>query len=332
MINNKLYQQFRTSIYDIIENEAYQTPLSKFVDKFLIVLILLNVSAVIAESVDRWYFPNQYLFEVFEQFSIAVFTFEYLLRLWAVVERKTDDAEPDISNWRKRWNWMKSPGAIIDIISIAPAFVNFFVTFDLRFLRVLRLFRLLKLTRYFAAMRILLVVLNKEKESFKAVVFILIIMIVTASSGIYVVENQAQPEVFESIPKSMWWAVVTLTTVGYGDVIPITTLGKFLGAVITILGVGLAALPAGILASGLASELEQRREQLEQRFREMLLDDEYIDLIKDKFKIDAIRRELGLNKDQAEEVIMQLLREKEYEQRLAEIDKKNFCPHCGEHL
>ena len=181
-------------------------------------------------------------------------------------------------------------------------------------------------------MRILLIVLHKEKESFKAVIFILLIMIVTASSGIYVVENQAQPEVFESIPKSMWWAVVTLTTVGYGDVIPVTTFGKFLGAVITILGVGLAALPAGILASGLASELEQRREILEQRFRELLLEDDDMNLVRDRYKIDKIRRELGLSNDQADEVIMQLLREKEYQQKLAELDKKNFCPHCGEHL
>ncbi|WP_019673039.1 ion transporter [Psychrobacter lutiphocae] len=331
MIKNHLYQQLRNRTYDIIENDAYKTPLSRFVDKFLIILILLNVSAVIAESVDRWYFPNQHLFHAFEDFSIVIFSIEYMLRVWSIVERDKDK-NSDIPNWKRRWNWIKSPGAIIDLVSILPAFINYFVTVDLRFLRVLRLFRLLKLTRYFAAMRILLIVLNKEKESFKAVVFILIIMIVTAASGIYVVENQAQPEVFESIPKSMWWAVVTLTTVGYGDVIPVTTMGKFLGAVMTILGVGLAALPAGILASGLASELEQRREQLEQRFRELLLEDEHIDLIKDRYKIDKIRRELGLNKEQAQEIILQLLREHEYEQKLTELDKKNFCPHCGEHL
>lgn len=331
MFKNPLYQQIRSRVYDIIENEAYQTTFSRSFDKFLIVLILLNVSAVIAESVDAWYFPNKALFHAFEQFSIVIFSGEYLLRLWAIVE-KDKDTHPEIPHWKRRLNWAKSPGAIIDFISIAPAFLNFFVTVDLRFLRVLRLFRLLKLTRYFAAMRILLIVLHKEKESFKAVIFILLIMIVTASSGIYVVENQAQPEVFESIPKSMWWAVVTLTTVGYGDVIPVTTFGKFLGAVITILGVGLAALPAGILASGLASELEQRREILEQRFRELLLEDDDMNLVRDRYKIDKIRRELGLSKDQADEVIMQLLREKEYQQKLAELDKKNFCPHCGEHL
>ncbi len=328
MINHAPYRKLRKTIYNIIENKHYQTPVSRLFDKFLILLILLNVAAVIAESVDRWYYPNQALFELFERFSIIIFSAEYWLRLWVIVE---EDAEADIPNWKKRLLWVKSPGAIIDFVSIFPAYLNFFVTVDLRFLRVLRLFRLLKLTRYFAAMQILLVVLSKEKESFKAVIFILIIMIVTASSGIYVVENQAQPEVFESIPKSMWWAVVTLTTVGYGDVIPITVEGKILGAVITILGVGLAALPAGILASGLASELAQRRELLEQKFHELLLNHE-IDLIRDYKKIDTLRLDVGLGKEQAHEVVLNLLRDQEFEARAKELDRRNYCPHCGEKL
>jgi voltage-gated potassium channel len=221
---------------------------------------------------------------------------------------------------------------LIDLVAIAPAFLNFFVTIDLRFLRILRLFRILKLTRYFASMRILLVVISKEKGSFQAVIFILIIMIVTASSGIYLVENHAQPEEFESIPKAMWWAVVTLTTVGYGDVTPITNAGKILGAIITILGVGLAALPAGILATGLANELAQRRDELEQDFREQLIESDF-DLVQNQAMIDKIRRELGLDREQAQDIVLQVLREQELERREKEVSKaKNFCPHCGEAL
>jgi voltage-gated potassium channel len=221
---------------------------------------------------------------------------------------------------------------LIDLVAIAPAFLNFFVTIDLRFLRILRLFRILKLTRYFASMRILLVVISKEKGSFQAVIFILIIMIVTASSGIYLVENHAQPEEFESIPKAMWWAVVTLTTVGYGDVTPITNAGKILGAIITILGVGLAALPAGILATGLANELAQRRDELEQNFREQLIESDF-DLVQNQAMIDKIRRELGLDREQAQDIVLQVLREQELERREKEVSKaKNFCPHCGEAL
>ena len=321
-------RRLRLFVYNVLQNDDYDTFFSRYVEYFLIFLIMTNVAAVIAESVDQWYYPYQEYFVGFENFSIVVFTIEYLLRFWSAA-----DAKPAHTTWRQRWNWFKSPTALIDLVAIVPAFLNFFVNIDLRFLRILRLFRLFKLTRYFASMRILLVVISKEKGSFQAVIFILIIMIVTASSGIYLVENHAQPEVFESIPKAMWWAVVTLTTVGYGDVIPITTAGKILGAVITILGVGLAALPAGILATGLANELSQRREELEQHFREQLIDGDF-DLVQNQMMIDKIRRELGLDKEQAQAIVLQVLREQELERREREVEvrQKNFCPNCGERL
>ncbi|MAE40687.1 MAG: Ion transport protein [Psychrobacter sp.] len=320
-------RQTRLFVYNVLQNDEHDTLVSRSVDYFLIFLIMANVTAVIAESVDQWYYPYQEYFTLFENFSIVVFSIEYLLRLWSVAETK-----PDNTTWRQRWEWLKSPSALIDLIAIAPAFLNFFVTIDLRFLRILRLFRILKLTRYFASMRILLVVISKEKGSFQAVIFILIIMIVTASSGIYLVENHAQPEEFESIPKAMWWAVVTLTTVGYGDVTPITNAGKILGAIITILGVGLAALPAGILATGLANELAQRRDELEQDFRKQLIESDF-DLVQNQAMIDKIRRELGLDREQAQDIVLQVLREQELERREKEVSKaKNFCPHCGEAL
>ncbi len=319
-------RRLRHFVYNTLQNDDHDTRLSRYIDYFLIFLIMTNVAAVIAESVDQIYYSHQDYFRLFENFSIIVFSIEYLLRLWSVAE-----AKPDNTTWRQRWDWLRSPSALIDIIAIAPAFLNFFVSIDLRFLRILRLFRILKLTRYFASMRILLVVISKEKGSFQAVIFILIIMIVTAASGIYLVENQAQPEEFESIPKAMWWAVVTLTTVGYGDVTPITSAGKILGALITILGVGLAALPAGILATGLANELAQRREGLEQQFREFLVDGDF-DLVQNQTMVDKFRRELGLDKEQAQDIVLQVLREQELERREKEVRKKNFCPHCGEAL
>ena len=125
-----------------------------------------------------------------------------------------------------------------------------------------------------------------------------------AAACIYVVESKAQPEVFTSIPASMWWAVVTLTTVGYGDVTPVTPLGRFLGALITILGVGLAALPAGILANGLANELELRKQELELRFRELIQNSD-IDFILEKEKIEEIRKEVGLTQEQTQDIILQ---------------------------
>ncbi|MEG0359908.1 MAG: potassium channel family protein, partial [Anaerorhabdus sp.] len=125
--------------------------------------------------------------------------------------------------------------------------------------------------------------------------------------------------------------VVTLTTVGYGDVTPITPMGRFLGALITILGVGLAALPAGILANGLANELEQRKQQLENKFRELLNSSE-IDLAKDEDKIETIRREVGLSTEQTSDIILQLIRERKEEELAHEKNKYCYCPHCGHKL
>jgi len=243
--------------------------------------------------------------------------------LWSVADRDTTQ-----SAWKIRLNWMKSGEAIIDLMAILPAYLNFFVRIDLRMLRILRLLRLLKLTRYFISLQILLCVIKREKGSFQAVIFILIIMIIMTASGIYVVENKAQPEAFSSIPKSMWWAVVTLTTVGYGDVTPVTSLGKLLGALITILGVGIAALPAGILASGLANELNQRNQRLEQEFRE-LLQVRGIDILHDEIEIERIRQKVGLPKEQAHNLIIQIMREKVLEEEESVRERKCYCPHCG---
>ena len=285
-----------------------------------------NAAAVLLESVQKYYVLYQDFFYYFENFSIFVFTIEYLLRFWSIAESNSFE-----SDWKNRLNWVKSGGAIIDLLAILPAYLNFFVQFDLRFLRIVRLLRLLKLTRYFVSLQILLRVIEREKGSFQAVIFILMIMIIMAAAGVYLIESQAQPEVFSSIPASMWWAVVTLTTVGYGDVTPITPLGRFLGAIITILGVGLAALPAGILANGLANELEQRKEKLELRFRELIQNSD-IDFVLETEKIEEVRKEVGLTKEQTQDIILQLIREQKEESLRQEREQYAYCPHCGKKL
>ena len=316
----------RKFVYNNLHNEEYETTFSRVINFILIVLILANVAAVLLESVNDIYQSYRLFFDMFEHLSIAIFSFEYLLRMWSIAEK-----EPFESAWKNRLKWIKSGGAIIDLLAILPAYINFFVPIDLRFLRILRLLRLLKLTRYFVSLQILLRVIEREKGSFQAVVFILSIMIVMAAACVYVVESKAQPDVFTSIPASMWWAVVTLTTVGYGDVTPITPLGRFLGAIITVLGVGLAALPAGILANGLANELEQRKQHLELKFRELLQNSE-IDLITDVDKIEDIRKDVGLTVEQTRDMILQLLREQREEALKQEREQYAYCPHCGKNL
>lgn len=322
---NRWYR-LRRFFYNNFHNDDYQSSFGRYLNLFLIVLILVNTAAVLLESIRNVYLSYQGFFNALELFSIVVFSIEYLLRFWSIAEKN-----PFESAWKNRWQWVLSGGALIDLLAILPAYINFFVHIDLRFLRILRLFRLLKLTRYFVSLQILLRVVEREKGSFQAVIFILLIMIVMAAAGVYVVENRAQPEVFSSIPASMWWAVVTLTTVGYGDVTPITSLGRFLGALITILGVGLAALPAGILANGLANELELRKQKLELKFR-LLLQDADIDLIADDEKIDTLRKEVGLTTEQTQDILLQLIRERKDQELEQEKNQYCFCPHCGNKL
>lgn len=310
----------RHQLYDIVQNIEYDSGISRAFEYFLIALILGNVAAVIASSVDELYQQYQRWFDWFEYFSLLVFSVEYATRLWVVAE-----SDPKTPPNKNRLNWLKSPSAMVDLAAILPAYLNFFVPIDLRFLIVLRLLRLFKLNRYFSALRILLRVIAREKESFKAVIFILLILIVLAASGIYLAEKDAQPDAFGSIPHSMWWAVVTLTTVGYGDVTPMTTAGKLLGAVITILGVGLAALPAGILASGLANELNQRRERSENDFYQALME-QNIDVENDEQAVEKIRLDIGINQEQMRRVLKQISEEQDQNNVTR---TPHFCPNCG---
>lgn len=319
-------KRLRLFVYNNLQNDDHQSTFSLCVNYFLIFLIVGNVAAVILESITELYLAYQVYFDVFENISIALFSIEYVLRLWSIVEK-----EPSLPASQQRLKWMRSGGAFIDLVAILPAYLNFFVPIDLRVLRILRLLRLLKLTRYFVSLQILLRVIKREKGSFQAVIFILVILIVMAASGIYVVENKAQPEAFSSIPHAMWWAVVTLTTVGYGDVTPITNMGKFLGAIITILGVGIAALPAGILASGLANELNQRNQRLEQEFRE-LVQAHGFEVVHNTIELEKLRQRVGLPKEQMHEIIIQLLREHVLEEQEQQNSKKHYCPYCGEKL
>lgn len=250
------YEQAKRRTYELLEREVGATRSDLAVDLFVSTLIVVNVCAVMLETV-AWIGPpwGPY-FAAFELFSVAVFTAEYVLRLWSCT------ADPRYAGaLRGRLRYALSPLALIDLLAVAPFYLEF-VAFDLRFVRALRLFRLLrlfKLARYADSMRTLGVVLRSRREELLVTLFIVVVLLVFASSAMYYVENDAQPQQFSSIPASMWWGVETLTTVGYGDVYPVTTAGRFLGAGIAILGVGLFALPTGILASAFSEELQKRR-------------------------------------------------------------------------
>ena len=231
---------------------------SKYFDPFIMALISLNVLAVVLETVKYLNASYGWLFHAFDVFSVAVFTVEYILRAWSCTEDPRFRAP--VSG---RLRYLITPMAIIDLLAILPFYLPFVIP-DLRFIRALRLFRLfriLKLARYSDALKTFAEVLNLKKEELGVTLFATLIMLTVASSMVYEAENEVQPEAFANIPDAMWWGVVTLTTVGYGDIYPKTALGKFIGSFVVIAGVGLFALPAGILASGFNEVLQRRKEK-----------------------------------------------------------------------
>ncbi len=160
-----------------------------------------------------------------------------------------------------RIKYFFTPFAIVDLLAILPFYLPRLISVDLRFLRALRLirlFRVLKMARYNDAIATLKNVILKKREELMVTVFTVFIFLILLSSAVYLVENPVQPDVFPDIPTAMWWGVVTMTTVGYGDIYPITALGRIFAAIVSILGVGLFALPAGFLASGFSEEIQKK--------------------------------------------------------------------------
>lgn len=243
----------RATLYQILESGEDTVARGKAINICLMALVVLNVIAVIVESLPS--IPDTYspVFYGFEIFSVIVFTIEYVTRIWVSVESPLYSGK-----FFGRLRFSFTPMALVDLLAILPFYLAFF-TADLRILRVLRLFRILrilKLGHYSAALRSLGRVAYNKKEELVLTFLFMIMLLIIASSIMYFAERDAQPEIYSSIPAAMWWGIVTLTTVGYGDVYPVTTLGKLFGSVIAILGIGMFALPAGILSSGLLQEIQ----------------------------------------------------------------------------
>ena len=304
-----------TSVPSSLDSAPDGEALGNIVDAAIVVLIVLNVAAVIIESVESIASRYTTAFQVFELFSVAVFSLEYLGRLWLSSAR----VAPGDSRWRASLHYVCSLHGLIDLIAILPFYLGMFINADLRFLRVLRLVRILKLTRYSPAAGMLLRAIRREQQAFSAAIYLLAIALVVASSGIYLCEHTAQPEAFGSIPAAIWWAIATLTTVGYGDVTPITIGGKIFGAGVMIVGVGMVALPTGILASTFADELRRRREDFTEVADSALEDGE---LSHDEHAtLEALREQTGLSREEAERIV------REVRSRKARSDQ--HCPHCG---
>ena len=251
------YLAVRREVFKVLDPQAKGTPLERTGNLAISLLILANVLAVILESEPSLRRRFGAAFDSVEALSIAAFTVEYLLRLWTCVEQN-----PYRHPVLGRLRFAASPMAIIDLAVILPGYLPARYFIDLRFVRVVRLIRMLrvlKFARYSRTLRTFGTVFRAKQTDIGLMVLFLLILVVLSSSLMYLVEHAEQPDKFSSIPAAMWWSVMTLTTVGYGDIYPVTAFGKFIGSMIALIGIGFFALPAGVLAAAFADQLAHER-------------------------------------------------------------------------
>ena len=272
---------------------------SQYVDMILFILILLNIAAVCLESVK--YIGEEYkvAFNIFELISVVIFSIEYLLRVWSAPSREDLGSS---SNLIKRLKYIFSFTGLVDFLAIIPSILPyFFGGVDLRWLRVLRLLRLLKISNYSSALEDFFSAIKADWRSFSAALYLMVIALFLSSALMYIAEHDSQPEKFSSIPETMWWGLITLTTVGYGDVSPVTPLGKIIGAFTAIMGVCTVALLTGIVASAFANQRAQKAAILEAEINQALSDGVISD--DEAQKIEKLRKELNLSPEHSKSLI-----------------------------
>lgn len=287
----------------------------RLIHAFIILLILANVAAVVLASYPPYANRFGKAFWIFELVSVAIFSLEYALRLWCIVEAPRYRS---VSPMRARLRYMWSPVALVDLLAILPFYLGFLFKADLRFLRVLRLLRLLKLGHYFPGIDVFLYVLRVQLPALAAASLVMVVLILFSACLMHMLEGSAQPDAFGTVGSAIWWAVVTLTTVGYGDITPVTTLGKALGTVIMLLGVGTVALPAAMLAGRFSEEIQARRGQLETLIARYIGDGQ-LDA-EEQEEIRRLGRDLGMPEEAVDQIVAG---------QRARAGRVINCPHCG---
>ncbi len=315
-----MWLRVRARTASILDVPEQGDRVSRYFDYGLIALIVVNVVAVILESVNALHARWGDTFRTIETVSLVIFSLEYMARVWSIVDNRWR-SEYQHPVWG-RLRFMRSPMAIVDLLAVAPFWLSMIFPMDLRFLRVVRLLRVLKLTRYSAAMNLLFEVLRQEARVIAAAMFTLFLILIFTASATYLAETEAQPEAFANIPQAMWWAIVTVTTVGYGDVVPITPVGKMLGAVLGLVGVGMVALPAGILASGFSNALNRRRSNLQRECRRATKDG-VVDA-RERSRLESHAAAYSLSESDLDDLLG--------EDRTPARHRPETCPHCGKPL
>jgi len=291
----------------ILERGSKDDRVSMMVDQLLGLLIILNIFAISLESIESLSQRYATQFWWFEIVSVVIFGVEYLLRIWA---SKANEASKYSSAFGRRLEYIFSFTGLIDLLAILPSVLPLFIgETDLRWLRAMRLIRLFKISHYSSALEDLLSAVRSEMSSFGAALYLLLIALFMSSAVMYLVENEAQPEKFSSIPETMWWSLITLTTVGYGDVSPVTTIGRIVGAITALMGVCVVAMLTGIVASAFSNQIAQRKMIIEAEIAHALSDGLLTE--EELMKIEQMRRQFNLSQEHVNALIT-ILKEKDH--------------------
>jgi len=249
----------KQKIYHLIEKGSHGSRINLLFDYFIILLIIFNVITLALDTLAGLSVQLRNALNIFEIVSLIIFSIEYIFRIYV-----SDITHPAKSRLASVIKFILSPYGIIDMLAILPFYIPFVIKIDLRFIRILRLirfFRVLKINRYNSTLKLIRDVLNEKKAEIGMTLFIVFLLLLISAFLMYSVENPVQPDKFQNVFASLWWAVATLTTVGYGDLYPITTLGKIISGVVSVLGIGLIALPTGIISAGFIGKINQSKNE-----------------------------------------------------------------------
>ena len=293
--------QFQRRLMEILEQATDKDRASKICDVFITTLVLCNILSVILESVSSLQAVYGQYFDLFEFWSVMFFTLEYVLRFWATGAKYADHGQ----KWQGRREYMFGFYGVIDLLAILPFYLQMlFPGADMRALRILRLVRVLKLSHYNSALEDLFNAVKNEARSFIAALYLLTIAIILTSSLMYYAEGDTQPDHFSSIPASMYWAIITLTTVGFGDISPVTWIGQVLATITAFIGVCTVAMLTGIVASSFATQMARRRVVYESQLREAYKDGVLSD--EEKKMLLKLRTDFNLSEEQIKSINQQV--------------------------